>query len=57
MLFFREQPEQKKKQLRTYDWCKPPKRITLSKLALEVAKNVQKFIEVRPHTPLSRIVC
>ena len=44
-------------QLRTYDWNKPPKRITLGKLVTEVGKLIQLFIDVRLHALLYRVTC
>ena len=41
-------------QLRTYDWRRPPQRITLAKLATEICKIIKQVVEVRLHTPLGR---
>ncbi|KAF9793476.1 hypothetical protein BJ322DRAFT_131219 [Thelephora terrestris] len=39
-------------QLRTLDWCVPPKKITLRKLATEVAKVIQKFVQEAQAKPI-----
>ena len=40
--------------MRTIDWRETPKKITLRKLAIEVAKLVQRFVEVGPNILINR---